>query len=431
IGKNEGLSTNRTFAVTQDLQGLIYIATDRDINRLNPATGEIKVLKVSSNQPQREFRSAFCDAKGVLWFGTTSGLVKYVPLPESANNPPEVLLTRVEIEGKPQKVSFLGATELTLRTLAPDENQVRIDFISLAALDDEAVRYQYKVESQSDWSSPTRERFVSFAGLASGDYKILLRAVTSDGLTSEKPTLVSFNILPPIYLRWWFVLGVLALAIFLIYAFYRFRLTRLLELERIRTRIATDLHDDIGSNLTRISLLSEVAKQKSTNDNGSLLTSIADIARESVSSMNDIVWAISPDHDSLLDLTRRMRQHAEEVFAFRDIDLDFNAPASDLKLSVGVRRDVLLIFKEAVNNAAKHSDCSRAAIDFSCENSILNLRIEDDGKGFVEDAENDGQGLRSMTRRANALGGNLSIESKAESGTLVKFDLPLLKDSGV
>ena len=135
--------------------------------------------------------------------------------------------------------------------------------------------------------------------------------------------------------------------------FYRYRLSRLLEMERMRTRIATDLHDDIGANLTRISLLSEVANQqiKSNGSNENLLPSIADIARESVASMNDIVWAISPEHDRLLDLTRRMRQHAEEVFSFRDVDLDFNAPASDLKLSVGVRRDVLLIFKEAVNNA--------------------------------------------------------------------------------
>ena len=161
------------------------------------------------------------------------------------------------------------------------------------------------------------------------------------------------------------------------------------------------------------------------------MTSIADIARESVASMNDIVWAISPDHDSLLDLTRRMRQHAEEVFAFRDVDLDFNAPVFDLKLSVGVRRDVLLIFKEAVNNAAKHSDCTKVVIDFRCENSVLHLRIEDNGKGFVEDLENDGQGLRSMTRRADALGGNLKIDSRNDGGTIIELRLLLPKASQV
>jgi signal transduction histidine kinase len=213
----------------------------------------------------------------------------------------------------------------------------------------------------------------------------------------------------------------------LIYFFYRSRFLRLLEMERIRTRIATDLHDDIGANLTRISLLSEVAKQKSENGNENLLTSIAEIARESVASMNDIVWAIAPEHDSLQDLTRRMRRHAEEVFALRDVDLYFNAPASDsdLKLSVGVRRDVLLIFKEAVNNAAKHSDCSKVEIDFRVDNTILFLRIKDNGKGFEIDSENDGQGLRSMTRRAQALGGDLKIDSQKVNGTMVEFEMPL------
>lgn len=175
-----------------------------------------------------------------------------------------------------------------------------------------------------------------------------------------------------------------------------------------------------------------MARQKSGNGNVNQLSSIADIARESVASMNDIVWAISPEHDRLLDLTRRMRRHAEEVFTSREIDLDFSAPASeaDLKLSVGVRRDLLLIFKEAVNNAARHADCAKVEIDFRVENSAVRLRIADDGRGFEPEKENgNGQGLRGMTRRGAALGGNLEIRSRAGGGTIVEFDLPLGKTS--
>jgi signal transduction histidine kinase len=122
-----------------------------------------------------------------------------------------------------------------------------------------------------------------------------------------------------------------------------------------------------------------------------------------------------------------MRRHAEEVFALRDVDLEFNAPTADtdLKLSVGVRRDVLLIFKEAVNNAAKYSDCSRVAIDFRVEHLALTLRIKDNGKGFEIDSENDGQGLRSMTRRADALGGKLKIDARNADGTIVELQMPL------
>jgi signal transduction histidine kinase len=122
-----------------------------------------------------------------------------------------------------------------------------------------------------------------------------------------------------------------------------------------------------------------------------------------------------------------MRRHAEEVFALRDVDLEFDAPTveTDLKLSVGVRRDVLLIFKEAVNNAAKHSNCSQVAIDFRVDEATLFLQIKDNGRGFNIDSQSDGQGLHSMSRRARALGGDLTIDSG--DGTIVKFELLLKK----
>jgi len=251
--------------------------------------------------------------------------------------------------------------------------------------------------------------------------------VNSVGAVSATPAAITFNVLPPVWQRAWFIaLTVLAVGL-AVYSLYRYRVARLLELERVRTRIATDLHDDIGSNLTRISLLSELAKQQSGN--GSLLASIADIARESVSAMNDIVWAISPQHDRLLDLTRRMRQHAEDVFALRDIKLQFNAASSDLdmQLRIGMRRDLLLIFKEAINNAARHSGCTEVAIDFHSKDHALLLQVSDNGKGFEAGSGSDGQGLRSMARRAADIGGELKIDTLPGKGTTVRFELPLLK----
>src|SRR5437773_6658248 len=125
--------------------------------------------------------------------------------------------------------------------------------------------------------------------------------------------------------------------------------------------------------------------------------------------MSDIVWAIDPERDSLRDLTRKMRQHADEVFTLQDIDLEFNAPETtqDLKLGVDLRRDLLLIFKETVSNAVRHSRCSRVVIDFSADNRRLSLRVADNGRGFIPKAVSDGHGLLSMRRRAEKLGGDL------------------------
>jgi signal transduction histidine kinase len=215
-----------------------------------------------------------------------------------------------------------------------------------------------------------------------------------------------------------------------IQALYRSRVTRVLELANMRTRIATDLHDDIGANLTRIALLTEVAKQTRDDASSSTdgpLASIARIARESVSTMSDIVWAINPRRETLLDLIRRMRQHAEEVFTLRDIDLRFDAPnaADHAKLGVDLRRDLLLIFKEAVNNAARHSGCSRVDIELHIDGSRLRLIVADNGAGFDATAEPEGQGLTSMQRRAARLRGTLEITTTPGAGTRVALNVPL------
>ncbi len=223
----------------------------------------------------------------------------------------------------------------------------------------------------------------------------------------------------------------------LIYAFYRYRLNKLLEIERTRTRIATDLHDDIGANLSKISLLSDIVNMKMPaadgDDNGSaesrrMLTTIAEVSRSSVDAMRDIVWAINPHRDSVLEMTRRMRQYAEEIFVNKGVRVEFNAPDEDggesIKLSMDVRRELFLIFKEAVNNAARHSECSRVEIDFHVEGGGgIFLQIADDGRGFDFPREFDGNGLSNMKSRAEKISGRFEIESELGNGTTIKVKI--------
>jgi signal transduction histidine kinase len=418
----EGLSSIGVSCIAEDQFGRIYVGTGRGLDRLNPETGQVENFTTADGLPKSNVETAYRDQHNNLWFGSSDGLARYKPEPQRNRQPPNILLTSFRVNGESKSVSVLGESEIPMLELNSDQKQISIDFLGLGASLGEKLNYEYRLNNAVEWVS-TKDKTVNFANLNSGKYNFEVRAITADRLYSEIAA-ASFQIAVPFYRRWWFIVAIALLTASAIYLFYKNRLAYLLEIERMRTRIATDLHDDIGANLTRISLLSEVAKQNAENKN--LLTSIADIARESVGSMNDIVWAIAPEHDGLIDLTRRMRQHAEEIFALRDIDLKFSAPNSDahLKLSVGIRRDVLLIFKEAVNNAARHSDCSKVEIEFKCEDSILYLQIKDNGKGFdAENIESDGQGLRSMKRRAENLKGILQIDS--QNGTIVKFELPL------
>lgn len=418
----EGLTSNSTASVTEDEYGRIYIGSWHGIDRLMPETGQVENFTTADGLPASFIGTSFRDRQNNLWFATDKGLSKFVPEPVRTRTPPNALITGLRVEGEPQSVSILGENEIPKLDLNSSQRQITIDFIGLGASLGEKLKYEYRFGG-AEWTA-THERTLNFANLAAGDYTFEVRAQTADRIYSL-PATVAFTIAAPLWQRWWFLIACAMLSGFIVYLIYKSRLKRLLELEKVRTRIATDLHDDIGANLTRISLLSEVARQNSQNGNGKLLSSIAEIARESVASMNDIVWAIAPEHDSLSDLTRRMRSFAEEIFALSDIELKFNTDAADLKLSVGVRRDLLLIFKEAVNNAAKHSDCTRVQIYFGFENSRLVLKIKDNGKGFDTAEIYEGQGLRSMSRRADSLGGNLRIE--AENGTNVEFSMPLEK----
>ena len=420
------LPSNAVWSITEDDLGRMYFGTERGVQQFDVGKTLWRTFNSKNGLSGDRINSLVKDRRGNIWIVTSSGLMKFNPLAERiSSRPPPIYLSRVKIAGEDLPLAEAGVNRIPLIELPSARNNLTIEFVGLNFMGEDNLNYQYKIEGiDADWNAPTRQRFVNYASLAAGSYRFFVRAINREGVTSTSPAAFEFRILPPIYLRWWFIALCALAAGSLAAAAYRYRVSRLLELERVRTRIATDLHDDIGANLTRISLLSEVAKQG--NGNRTLLTSIADIARESVSSLNDIVWAISPEHDRLLDLTRRMRQHAEDVFALRDIELNFNAPSpdADIKLSVGERRDVLLIFKEAVNNAARHSECTKVVIDLHPGSNGLHLQISDNGRGFAIGSESGGQGLRSMSRRAAALGGQLQIDSRPGEGTTVRFELP-------
>ncbi len=221
---------------------------------------------------------------------------------------------------------------------------------------------------------------------------------------------------------------------------------RLAELEQVRRRIAFDLHDDIGASLTKIALLSEAARQMLSDQKASekseeacrTLAAITDISNELVEAMSDIVWAINPQKDRLSDLTQRMRRFASDILTARQIRLSFRTPDVQREIPMGanVRREVFLIFKEAINNMVKHSECREVMLDLEVKSDCLSLKMSDDGKGFdpamakastgmLSSQMRGGNGLASMRRRARDLGGELKVETDEGQGTTLLLRLPI------
>lgn len=422
----QGLSSNEVTAVVEDSTGYIYAATGRGLDRLDPATGRIRTYLKGESLPVGEVGAAIRDRTGILWASHIAGVIRIVPGDVLPSSVPAVLISGIRVAGEPQHISALGQSELPYFELPWNRNSLDVDFVAPGFGPGDDLRYQIKLEGGgSDWSSPSDQRNVAFANLAPGRYRFLTRALNAEGVTSEAAGF-SFRILAPIWQRWWFTTAGLLLLSGLAYGFHRSRVSRLLEVVAMRTRIATDLHDDIGANLTRIAVLSEVVRRKGHADTDEQLASIATVARESVTAMSDIVWAISPGRDGLNDLASKMREHAEEVFAANGTELTFSAPsiARDLHLSVDTRRNVYLIFKEALNNTARHSGCLHVHVSLQSGGTGLVLSVVDDGAGFDPASENEGNGLTSMRSRAERLGARFDIRSELGKGTTVRLEVP-------
>jgi len=235
----------------------------------------------------------------------------------------------------------------------------------------------------------------------------------------------------PLWQRWWFITLLVVLGAVSAWALLKCRATRVRQLRKVRTRIGRDLHDDIGSNLTRIAVLCEALREQSTAGDAATearLTSIGRISRESIAAMSDIIWAINPQQECLTDLVRRMREHAEEVFAERGIALSFSAPDQgelQLRLDMDLRREVLLIFKEAITNTARHACCSRVAVSLRLDSEFLHLEVTDDGIGFEPSDAPGGNGVPSMRRRAARLSGRCGVRTAPGRGTSIQVRIPL------
>lgn len=205
------------------------------------------------------------------------------------------------------------------------------------------------------------------------------------------------------------------------------RIQRQLALEKMRQDISRDLHDDIGSALSSIHIMSTLAMQEQRDSVH--LQRIASTSRHILETMSDIVWSINPNHDSLEQLLFKMKEFAGEILDAKNMAYSFEekmeGESKHLLLNATVRRNIFLVFKEAVNNAAKYSEGNNLKIAAWIEGKNLNFKIEDDGKGFVRGSIKTGNGLKNMEARANELSAVFRQESSPGNGTKVFLSVPI------
>jgi signal transduction histidine kinase len=306
------------------------------------------------------------------------------------------------------------------------ENTLQFNFSSLDFDNPEKVSFRYRLEGfDENWMQADARRQANYTNLDAGNYVFTVQVANANGewLSSRS---FKFKIVPPFYLTFWFLALVGVAILGLVYAFYQYRVGQILKVQEMRNRIAADLHDEVGSTLSSISILSELAVFQ-RNESHQLMEQISENARDTIDKMDDIVWAINPDNDLLFDLESRVKTFAVPLFESKNIDfsIQFGEATQNIKLNLEQRRNVFLILKEAINNLVKYSQARKAAVICTRLNNQLIFNVKDDGIGFDLTAPTDRNGLKNMRQRAERIGGHLTIESAVGQGTSVTAQLKI------
>ncbi len=419
LNVHSGLSNNRISAIAEDEGGRIYLSTLKGINILDQDK-PVRILRYTDGLPSEEFNINSCcrDPKGRLWFGSIRGAIRFDPGKNVLKKmPPIIHIREMRVMDR-----ICSGNEQLVFNHNQDYHQFSYIGINLSAPHD--VTYYIQLQGADKGWIRTDQTRVNYSHLDHGDYRFRVKAVNQWGLWSKEES-IGFSIKPAFWEQWWFILTVTILVLGTIVIHVYFRIRSVLAVERFRTKIAADLHDSIGAGLTEISVLGEVITRQIKNSNQNIennLRRISDISRSLIDSMSDIVWLVNPKRDSLYDLILRLKDSYSELLAERGISFKTNdlRVLERIHLPMEHRHQLYLLFKEALNNCIKHSNCKTISLHADVSNKELVMTLFDDGQG-LRNKGGSGNGLTNMKNRAKSIGGEFGLESLPEGGTMVRF----------
>jgi signal transduction histidine kinase len=426
----------------------------QDLNNL--AAGQTNSLTVRSygkadGLPTRECtqgsQPAACRGRdGTLWFPTTEGLVSLNPALLTRNtNPPPVLIDSVSVllDGRLQGTNFLRSPRLETVTVPAGIESVEIHYTSLSLSVPDKGLFKYRLENyETTWTTrPGNVRSARYSKLPPGKYRFHVMACNEDGFWNEQGSSMVITVLPPFWQQWWFVTGVTLVLLGMIVGSVHYVSTQKLQrqlavlrqqemLEKERARIARDLHDQLGANLTQVALLGEMAEtdKELPQEVEAHARQISQTARDTTRALDEIVWTVNPSNDTLDGLINYICKYAQEYLAMADLRYRLEVPSElpALPISPELRHNVFLAAKEAVNNVVKHAKADSAWVRLHLEPDRFVLEVEDNGRGVASgDAKKGRNGLRNMRKRMEDVGGQFEMSPRAEGGTQVRLTAPL------
>lgn len=454
----DGLASNSISYIIEDDAGNLWIGSNAGLMRL-PKTRGVLNLALSrtfgraDGLPTRECsigsQPAACRAAdGRLWFPTTRGMVAVNPAElQPDNQAPLVLIESVRVDDREQKTNGLNSAWSQAVVVPAGSEELEIHYTGLHFSAPREVRFRYQLEGYEN--KPTeagRERVARYPNLWPGHYQFHVTAANEDGVWNDTGSRLDITVLPEFWQTRTFVIAVILAILAMVAGIVRYLSTQKLKrevalfkqqeaLEKERSRIARDLHDQLGANLTQVALLSEMAKsdRELPEEVESHADQILQTARETTHALDEIVWAVNPSNDTLEGLVNYAVKYAQDYLALAGLryraEVTAQLPAA--ALAPEVRHNVFLAFKESVNNVVKHAQASEVWIRLEFSPERFTFEIADNGRGLAHldpQRAKTRNGLRNMRKRLEEIGGEFSLTPGAAGGMVVRLTAPLAKD---
>ncbi|HCV42690.1 MAG TPA: histidine kinase [Bacteroidetes bacterium] len=431
--EKDGLPNNSVTGILVDRTNNIWLSTNRGLSRFDPRKGTFKNFDASDGLQADEFnQGAFARGPdGTLYFGGISGINAFDP-DSIRDNPfvPPIVITRFKVFEELRPFTQSRSNQITL---SYQESFFSFEYAALDFTAPEKNQYAYKLDGlDKDWVYAGMRRYASYTHVDPGEYAFHVKGTNNDGVWNEQGTMVYVTIIPPYWNTWWFRVLVVAVLAGILFAFARYRLNKLLEIERTRNRIARDLHDEVSATLSGINYFAQAI----SSDTGNAVTPVSqkflalihESATEVQESMSDIIWSINPENDDWERVLAKFRRYASDLFDSKGIRYTIEMPATipSVPLSMERRRHIWLMYKEMVTNVARHSSCSEASVIITMDqDKSMHIVVADNGKGFDPKTPTERNGNKNIHTRALAVGASIHLQTAHGKGTRWELNFSL------
>jgi signal transduction histidine kinase/ligand-binding sensor domain-containing protein len=439
----DGLSNQYIYGIVGD-GPFLWLSTNAGINRFDTRTKKVKIFSVGDGLQSNEYNtySYYKSSTGEILFGGVNGLNSFLPsnlVYDSAA--PQLALTGLQLNDATYSPA-INQTELKELSVSYKQNTISFQFTVIDFANAASNMLSYTLEDyDKGWVSISNKSLIRYADLPAGHYTLKVKALNAEGIAAGQTYSLPVTIQTPWWQSWWFRLLLGISLVGLVLLFIRNYINHKLEkrrtelekqqaVENERNRISRDMHDDLGSGLTKIAILSEVVKKQLSEPEKAKeqLEKIAVTSRELVDNLQDIIWVLNPKNDTLESLSSYIREYGLKYFELLSVVIEFNYPEhfSNILLSEEQRRNIFLTLKESFNNITKHAWCNKVTVTIEETTNEILLSIKDDGKGFdVNGVRLFANGLKNMQNRIEQVGGSYRISSQPGKGTLTEIRIYL------